>query len=124
MKDEYRQQMQHEQARVDHTQDSALNYTTKVTQSSVSSSSGKPEEKKYYLPDFGQSYSRKEIENYIMQEVVRPETEIDANGINGKVYEQDEFFSFCLQKYGVACPKCGKKYLSELGVCTECGYEE
>lgn len=124
MKDEYRQQMQHEQARVDHTQDAALNYTTKVTQSTNTVPAPKTEEKKYYLPDFGQSYSRQEIENYIMQGVVRPDTEIDANGINGKVYEQEEFFSFCLQKYGVACPQCGKKYLSELGMCTDCGYEE
>lgn len=124
MKDEYRQQMQHEQARVDHTQDTALNYTTKVTQSSAVTSAPKTDDKQYYLPDFGQSYSRHEIENYIMQGVVSPNTEIDANGINGKVYEQEEFFSFCLQKYGIVCPKCGKKYLSELGMCTECGYEE
>ena len=124
MKDEYRQQMMHEQARVDHTQDIALNYTTKVTQSSESASATDNQEKKYYLPDFGQSYTRKEIESYIMQGVVQPNTEIDTNGINGKVYEQEEFFSFCVQKYGITCPRCGKKYLSELGVCTECGYEE
>lgn len=124
MKNEYRQQMQHEQARVDHTQDTALNYTTKVTQSSAATPVPKSDDKQYYLPDFGQSYSRNEIENYIMQGVVTPNTEIDANGINGKVYEQEEFFSFCLQKYGIACPKCGKKYLLELGMCTECGYEE
>ena len=124
MKDEYRQQMMHEQARVDHTQDAALNYTTKVTQSTAPASTPSKQNKEYYLPDFGQSYTRQEIENYIMQGVVQPDTEIDTNGINGKVYEQEEFFSFCLQKYGVTCPKCGKKYLSELGVCTECGYEE
>jgi len=124
MKDEYRQQMMHEQARVDHTQDIALNYTTKVTQSAESASATDNQEKKYYLPDFGQSYTRKEIESYIMQGVVQPNTEIDTNGINGKVYEQEEFFSFCVQKYGITCPRCGKKYLSELGVCTECGYEE
>ena len=124
MKDEYRQQMQHEQGRVDRTQDAALNYTTKVTQSSNVNPATKSEDKKYYLPDFGQAYSRQEIENYIMQGVVNPNTEIDANGINGKVYEQEEFFSFCLQKYGIPCPQCGKKYLTELGVCTECGYEE
>lgn len=124
MKDEYRQQMQHEQARVDHMQDTALNYTTKVTQTSAVPPAPSTGDKQYYLPDFGQSYSRQEIENYIMQGVVTPNTEIDANGINGKVYEHEEFFSFCLQKYGVTCPKCGKKYLSELGVCTECGYEE
>ena len=124
MKDEYRQQMQHEQARVDHTQNTALNYTTKVTQSSVATPVPSTGDKQYYLPDFGLAYSRQEIENYIMQGVVTPNTEIDTNGINGKVYEQEEFFSFCLQKYGIPCPKCGKKYLSELGVCTECGYEE
>jgi len=124
MKDEYRQQMHHEQARVDHTQDTALNYTTKVTQSTGSSSASNSQNKEYYLPDFGQSYTRQEIEKHIMQGVIQPNTEIEANGINGKVYEQEEFFSFCLQKYGIACPKCGKKYLSELGICTECGYEE
>lgn len=124
MKDEYRQQMMHEQARVDHTQDAALNYTTKVTQSTAPASTPSKQNKEYYLPDFGQSYTRQEIENYIMQGVVHPDTEIDANGINGKVCEQEEFFSFCLQKYGVTCPRCGKKYLSELGICTECGYEE
>ena len=124
MRDEYRQQMMHEQARVDHTQDTALNYTTKVTQTAAPASTPSKQSKEYYLPDFGQSYTRQEIENYIMQGVVQPDTEIDANGINGKVYEQEEFFSFCLQKYGITCPKCGKKYLSEIGVCTECGYEE
>lgn len=124
MKDEYRQQMLHEQARLDHTQDTALNYTTRVTQSTGSSSASNSQNKEYYLPDFGQSYTRQEIENYIMQGVVQPNTEIESNGINGKVYEQEEFFSFCLQKYGIACPRCGKKYLSELGICTECGYEE
>ena len=124
MKDEYRQQMFHEQARVDHTQDTALNYTTKVTQSVGSASAPSKLNKEYYLPDFGLSYTRQEIENYILQGVVQPNTEIEANGINGKVYEQEEFFSFCLQKYGIICPKCGKKYLSELGICTECGYEE
>lgn len=124
MRDEYRQQMLHEQARVDHTQDTALNYTTKVTQSTMPASTPSNPAKRYYLPDFGQSYSRQEIENYIMQGIVRPETEIDVNGINGKVCEQEEFFSFCLQRFGTACPKCGKKYLSELGVCTECGFEE
>lgn len=124
MKEEYRQQMQHEQARVDHTQDTALNYTAKVTQSANSAPASKSEESKYYLPDFGQSYTRQEVENYILQGVVRPDTEIDANGINGKVYEQEEFFAFCLQKYGKTCPQCGKLYLTELGMCTECGFEE
>lgn len=126
MKEEYRQQMQHEQARVDRTQDSALNYTTKVTQSSLipSQAENNTTSKEYYLPDFGQSYTRQEIESYILQGVVQPNTEIETDGINGKVYEQEEFFSFCLQKYGITCPNCGKKYLSELGVCTECGFEE
>lgn len=123
MKDEYRQQLQHEQARIDHTQDAALNYTTKVTQTANAMTKTSPSEQKfYYLPDFGDYYTRKEVENYILQGVISPDSEIQKEGEDVHVFELEEFYAFLLQKYGKICPQCGKKYLE--GFMCECGYEE
>lgn len=129
MKDEYRTQMEHEQKRTDAAQDRALNYTTKVTQAEIqagdnnkNTDSSAMSERMYFLPDFGNNYSRNEVENYILQGIISPESDIMMNNVNYKIFELSEFYTFLLAKFGVTCPKCGKKYLK--GFMCECGYEE
>lgn len=128
MKDEYRKQMEHEQKRTDAAQDKALNYTTKVTQEEIKaatkggSKTATKENAPYFLPDFSDNYTHKEIENYILQGLISPETDIQKDGEEYKVFELEEFYAFLLQKYGTTCPQCGKTYLK--GFMCECGYEE
>lgn len=128
MKEEYRKQMEHEQKRTDATQDKALNYTTKITQEEIKASAKTgakapaAEDKPYFVPDFSNSYTKKEVENYILQGIIGPESDIQKDGEDMKVFECEEFYAFLLQKYGATCPQCGKKYLS--GFMCECGFEE
>lgn len=128
MKEEYRKQAEYQQKRTDAAQDKALNYTTKVTQEEIKASvkgdtkvpSAEPQP--YFVPDFSNNYTKKEVESYILQGVIGPESDIQKDGVDLKVFECEEFYSFLLQKYGTTCPKCGKRYLS--GFLCECGYEE
>lgn len=109
MKEEYHKQMEHEQKRTDAAQDKALNYTTKVTQEEIKATAknGKAkknskEENPYYLPDFGTSYSLKEIGEFILNGTIDPETEVEVNGESLTVAEVEEFLPFLEKKYGEA----------------------
>lgn len=107
MKEEYRNQMEHEQKRTDTAQDKALNYTTKVTQEEIKAhaKTGKtkpvPEQKApYYIPDFGAEYTLKEMGNLILNGTIDPETELEVNGESLTVAEVDELLPFLEKKYG------------------------
>lgn len=109
MKEEYHKQMEHEQKRTDAAQDKALNYTTKVTQeeikadAKVASKKNDTEDKSpYYIPDFGASYSLKEVGNLILNGTIDPETELEVNGDSLTVAEIDELLPFLEKKYGGA----------------------
>ncbi len=100
MKEEYRKQMEHEQKRTDAAQDKALNYTTKVTQEEIKAtakageSALSNEEQMYFYPVFSSKYTLKEIGNFILDEVIDAETELEKNGVTLSVAEMEEFFPF------------------------------
>lgn len=100
MKEEYRKQMEHEQKRTDAAQDKALNYTTKVTQEEIKAtaktgeSALSNEEQMYFYPVFSSKYTLKEIGNFIINEVIDAETELEKNGVSLSVAEMEEFFPF------------------------------
>ena len=109
MKDEYHKQMEHEQKRTDAAQDKALNYTTKVTQEEIkadakvaSKKNDTDDKSPYYIPDFGASYSLKEVGNLILNGTIDPETELEVNGDSLTVAEIDELLPFLEKKYGDA----------------------
>ncbi len=109
MKEEYHKQMEHEQKRTDAAQDKALNYTTKVTQEEIkadakvaSKKSDTEDKSPYYIPDFGASYSLKEVGNLILNGTIDPETELEVNGDSITVAEIDELLPFLEKKYGGA----------------------
>lgn len=109
MKDEYHKQMEHEQKRTDAAQDKALNYTTKVTQEQIKAEAKSASKKyegennpPYYIPDFGASYSLKEVGNLILNGTIDPETELEVNGESLTVAEIDELLPFLEKKYGGA----------------------
>ncbi len=104
MKEEYRKQMEHEQKRTDAAQDKALSYTTKVTQEEIKAAAKSPKsavenEQSYFIPDFGSSYTLKEIGNLILNGTVDPDTEVERNGESLTVAEVDEFYPFLEKKY-------------------------
>lgn len=106
LKEEYRKQMEHEQKRTDAAQDKALNYTTKISQEEIKAAakiSGKETKKDkapYYLPDFGTSYTLKEIGNLILNGTIDPETELEFDGETLAVAEVDELLPFLEKKFG------------------------
>lgn len=109
IKDEYHKQMEHEQKRTDAAQDKALNYTTKVTQEEIKAGAKAASKKNvaddkspYYIPDFGASYSLKEVGNLILNGTIEPETELEVNGDSLTVAEIDELLPFLEKKYGDA----------------------
>ena len=106
-KEEYRKQMEYQQKRTDAAQDRALNYTTRVTQEQIKAEAklaGKSseEEKSYFIPDFGASYTLKEIGSLILNGTISPDTELEYNGESLTVAEVDEFYPFLEKKYGNA----------------------
>lgn len=109
MKEEYHKQMEHEQKRTDAAHDKALNYTTKVTQGSLKAEAQAPNKEmdaekitSYYIPDFGASYSLKEVGNLILNGTIDPETELEIDGDSLTVAEVEELLPFLEKKYGNA----------------------
>lgn len=133
MKEEYREQMKHEQGRVDSTQDKALNYTTKVTMAeakrhiSKESAKGAAENpvdagsKSYKIPEFGeQTFSFDQVVAYIANGVVEPTTEFEVDGELITTADITELYPLLKKYYTVECPVCGSKGLKGT-FCPECG---
>lgn len=133
MKDEYKEQLKHEQGRVDSTQDKALNYTTKVTVADAkgqthknavrqsSDGSQNTDNKEYCIPAFGeQKFSFEQVVAYIANGAVEPSTEFEVNGEIVTAADITELYPLLRKYYTVECPICGSKGLKGT-FCPECG---
>lgn len=132
MKEEYRQQMQHEQERTDASQDKALNYTTKLSMAESkrplqkgpegkTSATEKEETTGYVIPEFGEKkYTFEQIVAYISNGVVDPSTEFEVDGELVPAADISEFYPLLKKFCTVECPVCGTKGLKGT-FCPECG---
>ena len=133
MKEEYREQLKHEQDRVDSTQDKALNYTTKVTvaeakrpapKDTAKESSDSPVNagtKTYSIPDFGEKkFTFDQVIAYIANGAVEPTTEFEVDGEIVTAADITELYPLLKKYYTVECPVCGSKGLKGT-FCPECG---
>jgi hypothetical protein len=107
MKEEHRKELEFQQKRTDTAQDKALNYTTKVTQEEIKAAAKlgkevKEKEQSFFIPDFGSSYTLKEMGSLILNGTIEPETEVEYNGESLTVAEVDVLLPFLEKKYGEA----------------------
>lgn len=81
-KEEYREQMKHEQQRTDQNQERALNYTTRVTEIDALHPVGNNKEMTYCIENFGNqvSFSLEQIKAFIAGGIVTPETLVTIQG--------------------------------------------
>ena len=81
-KEEYREQMKHEQQRTDQNQERALNYTTRVTEVDALHPVGNNKEMTYCIENFGSqvSFSLEQIKAFIAGGIVTPETLVTIQG--------------------------------------------
>ena len=90
-KEEYRQQMQHEQARIDQTQEKALNYTTQLSESGLRSNIPRKEEF-YYIESFGPvPFSPEQVRTLIANGVIHAMTPITSRGEQRNAADFPEF---------------------------------
>ena len=81
-KEEYREQMKHEQQRTDQNQERALNYTTRVTEIDALHPIGNNRETTYCIENFGNqvSFSLEQIKAFVAGGIVTPETLVTIQG--------------------------------------------
>lgn len=81
-KEEYREQMKHEQQRTDQNQERALNYTTRVTEIDALHPVGNNKEMTYCIENFGNqvSFSLEQIKAFVAGGIVTPETLVTIQG--------------------------------------------
>lgn len=134
-KDEYRIQMEHEQKRLDETQDKALNYTTKANDSfnknvaktviSVNGKNGRYETttRKYVISEFGEEeFAFENVASYIANGIVTPKTEFVVDGEIVEAVYINELYPLLAKYYTSVCKNCGTKGLKGT-FCPECGEE-
>lgn len=134
-KDEYRIQMEHEQKRLDETQDKALNYTTKANDSfnknvaktaiSVDGRRAGNEHsvRKYIIPEFGENeFEFENVVSYIINGIVTPKTEFMVDGEMVEAAYINELYPLLAKSYMSVCGNCGAKGLKGT-FCPECGEE-
>lgn len=116
----------HAQSRLDHTQDTALHYTTKFASTESIADAMKGDEGKsdsifrYKIMSMGSRlYQLGEIYAMIQQGIVGPDTNIMINGIIYKAYDCPEMKDLIDKTYSVECPNCGATGLRG-HLCPEC----
>lgn len=125
-KEEAKADAYHAQVRLDHTQDSALQYTTmtsgaKLHTEGMKAMAGSPDVAFYIIPEFGEKmFDFTSVITMIKDEMVNPDTEIIVGTEKYKVYDLKEFKKILDRLYSVECPKCGRKGLKG-HLCEECG---
>jgi len=127
-KEEYREQMKHEQQRHDYHQDKALNYTTKVTEADFKSShqpSYKDKvkvETEYYIEDMGSvPFQLMQLKAFVKRGMIDKSTIIQVAG--SKYYAGDlaELKGSFAENDYVICPTCKGK-IPQKDVSTFCPY--
>lgn len=127
-KEEYREQMKHEQQRHDLHQDKALNYTTKVTEAEYKSShqpSSKDKSKRemeYYIGDMGPvPFQLMQLKAFVKRGMIDKRTVIQFSGSKyyaGDLAELKECFD---ENEYVVCPTCKEK-IPQKDVTTFCPF--
>ena len=127
-KEEYRNQMKHEQQRHDYHQDKALNYTTKITEAEYKSPhqpSSKDRSKRdaeYYIEDMGPvPFQLMQLKAFIKRGMIDKATVIQVSG--SKYYAGDlaELKGSFDENDYVVCPTCKGK-IPQKDVSTFCPY--
>lgn len=119
-KDEYREQMKHEQQRVDQNQEKALNYTTRTTEAELRAPKETPA-KSYQLEPFGPvPFTFEQVAAFVANGMINKQTVISANGVKQPAHVYPELKPV-FDKYAfVVCPSCGQKVKGDK-FCTNCG---
>lgn len=90
-KEEYREQMMHEQMRTDQNQDKALNYTARITETGLKQNHH-PKEDNYCVEQFGPApFSFEQIRSLILNGVIKAESIIVSNGEKRTAISYPEF---------------------------------
>ncbi len=124
-KEEARAEAHHAQGRLDHTQDSALHYTTmtsveKLHTEDDKAMAGAAGITLYVIPEFGDKFfDFTSVITMIKDEVVTPDTDIIVGEVSSKAYDLKEFRKILDRLYSVECPNCGHRGLKG-HLCGEC----
>ncbi|MBR5677802.1 MAG: hypothetical protein IKX20_06665 [Paludibacteraceae bacterium] len=110
------------QSRMDHAQDTALDYTTRVTQAEIAGEAFKEASGpiSYLIVSMGITVSLADILGLINAGTITPDTELSVNGAIFKASERPELAPSIDQKYKVECHNCGA-YGYRGHTCPECG---
>lgn len=127
-KQEYKAEAHHAQSRLDHTQDTALHYTTSRAKSEVAADAIKNTDTplvdiiKYNIVAYGAGFftSLADILAMINAGDITPDTELNINGKTCVAYDRPELRSSLDRKYGAKCPNCDADGLKG-HTCPECG---
>lgn len=127
-KQEYKSEAHHAQSRLDHTQDTALHYTTSKAKSEVTADAIKNSDSpiadiiKYNIVAYGAGFftGLADVLAMINAGDITPDTELNINGKSCMAYERPELRSMLEKKYGSTCESCGTEGLKGR-ICPECG---
>lgn len=122
-KEEYREQMKHEQQRFDENQERSLNYTTRITEADLRAAKAKPQETAFCVEGFGNiPFTLEQVAAFITAGTINKRTVITANGT--KRYAEDfPELNVLFDKCDFAmCPSCKEK-VKKAQFCAKCGSE-
>ena len=121
-KKEAKEGERHAQSRMDHAQDTALDYTTRVSQTEIAGEAfrGTSGPISYVIVSMGITVSLADVLGLINAGTITPDTELSVNGAIFKASERPELAPSIDQKYKVECPNCGA-YGYRGHTCPECG---
>lgn len=121
-KKEAKEGERHAQSRMDHAQDTALDYTTRVSQTEIAGEAfrGASGPISYVIVSMGITVSLADVLGLINAGTITPDTELSVNGAIFKASERPELAPSIDQKYKVECPNCGA-YGYRGHTCPECG---
>lgn len=126
-KREAKEAERHAQSRLDHTQDSALHYTTQVTSDGITGdaikgAAGNPGGPiSYIVISLGSiTVGLADMIALINAGTVTPDMQLSVNGEIYKISERPEFKPSLDAKYGTTCPNCGAFGYKGYS-CPECG---
>ena len=125
-KREAKEDARHAQARLDHTQDTSLGYTTKLASTEAMADAIKGNEPKggspivFIIPSMDNtSASVADVLQLISDEEINPDTELIVDGQTAKAYDFKVLRGRLNKIYSVKCPNCGEVGLKG-HLCPEC----